>query len=247
MYAQPTEVYLSGVADNCQADHYARTVNVIGGDTTEVVFTIVCSQWGGVRVSATTSGVDQDFDGYRARLSRTGFDATVSVPANGSSSATRTRTGRLAVTLQGTSVNCVVSSAPTDSVVVPDGDTVNVPFTVTCGAASRLAFVRDDNNLRQIYAVNSNGGGLTRLSNRTGHDYSPAWSPDRTRIAFSGNRGDGSSHIFVMNADGSMPVQLTASVAGTAMYSASPRWSPDGSKIAFSSTRNGNPEIYVMS
>ena len=53
----------------------------------------------------------------------------------------------------------------------------------------------------------------------------PAWSPDGTRLAFSS-----SSHIWVVNADGTGATQLTnVDRAGDA----NPTWSPDGSSIAF--------------
>jgi TolB protein len=39
-------------------------------------------------------------------------------------------------------------------------------------------------------------------------DYSPAWSPDGTRIAFASN-WDGDFEIYVMNPDGSGVVVLT--------------------------------------
>jgi len=53
---------------------------------------------------------------------------------------------------------------------------------------------------------------------------------------------DGPSAIYVMNADGSQPVNLI-SMPGEFLK---PDWSPDGSRIAFTSNRDGRNEIYVM-
>jgi Tol biopolymer transport system component len=61
------------------------------------------------------------------------------------------------------------------------------------------------------------------------------------KIAFETLR-DGNFEIYVMNADGSNPVNLTNS-AGDDL---DPAFSPDGSRIAFTSSRDGNFEIYVM-
>ena len=56
-------------------------------------------------------------------------------------------------------------------------------------------------------------------------DVAPAWSPDGRRIAFASNRqGDGDYQIWVMNADGSGQVRLTAAV--TDQFE--PSWSSDG-------------------
>jgi Tol biopolymer transport system component/DNA-binding winged helix-turn-helix (wHTH) protein len=69
----------------------------------------------------------------------------------------------------------------------------------------------------------------------------PKYSPDGRRIAFHSTRS-GNHEIWVCNADGSHPVQLTAFHA----WSGSPRWSPDGQKIAFDGNAAGNWDIYVI-
>ena len=69
-------------------------------------------------------------------------------------------------------------------------------------------------------------------------------TPDNTsvsRIAFATNR-DGNWEIYVMNADGSDPHNVTNNPA----IDSHPSWSPNGSKIAFQSERDGNLEIYAM-
>jgi Tol biopolymer transport system component len=61
------------------------------------------------------------------------------------------------------------------------------------------------------------------------------------KIAFQSNR-EGNWEIYVINADGSNPLNITNNKADDD----SPTWSPDGQKIAFHSNRDGNWEIYVM-
>ena len=61
------------------------------------------------------------------------------------------------------------------------------------------------------------------------------------RIAFVSDRS-GSPDIWVMNADGSNPVNLTHDSA----VDGSPAWSPDGTRIAFSSNARGLFDIWVM-
>ena len=83
---------------------------------------------------------------------------------------------------------------------------------------------------------------------RWGED--PAQSPDGTRIAFSSRR-DFNSEVYVMDADGGDPKNLTLHEA----WDGEPAWSPDGERIAFMSDRNGeveefggrfNTDIFVM-
>ena len=83
---------------------------------------------------------------------------------------------------------------------------------------------------------------------------SPSWSPDGKRIAFISDR-DGhpdrapgwfTSEIYVMDADGGNPQNLTNHPSDDR----SPSWSPDGTRIVFQSyrdnDRNHNIEIYVI-
>ena len=64
----------------------------------------------------------------------------------------------------------------------------------------RIAFdsLRDGNG--EIYVMNADGSGQTRLTDDPGFDGSPSWSPDGSRIAFQSFRdGDANPEIYVMN------------------------------------------------
>lgn len=74
------------------------------------------------------------------------------------------------------------------------------------------------------------------------HDGWPVWSPDGSRIAFVSLR-DGQAEIYVMDADGSNPVNLTGTPDMDEGY---PAWSPDGSRIAFSSDHSDERDIHVI-
>lgn len=62
----------------------------------------------------------------------------------------------------------------------------------------------------------------------------PAWSPDGTRIAFSRASDDGSTGVWVVNADGTGERRLTVNPRG---LDEAPSWSPDGRTIVFSRVR----------
>jgi Tol biopolymer transport system component len=89
------------------------------------------------------------------------------------------------------------------------------------GAQIAFAMPSSDYN---VWKVNANGRGLTRLTDNPAHDFWPSWSPDGTKIAFMSNRGYGGYSIWMMNADGSNETLLTDG--------SRPDWSPDGTKIA---------------
>lgn len=89
---------------------------------------------------------------------------------------------------------------------------------------------------RNLYVIATDGTGQTQLTEGCGEgNSSPRWSPDGARIAFQSKRDRGGAaqnltDVFVMNADGSEPVNLTAFMPDGAI----PVWSPDGSQILFS-------------
>jgi Tol biopolymer transport system component len=83
-------------------------------------------------------------------------------------------------------------------------------------------------------------------SSESYEDVFPAWSPDGTRIAFVSDR-DGDPDVYVMDANGSNPVQLTRdqSLVLISLYALTnrlvdlwPSWSPDGDRVAFASSRH---------
>ena len=68
-----------------------------------------------------------------------------------------------------------------------------------------------------------------------------AYSPDRTRLAFSSDRA-GSFDIYVADADGGNPARLTTDPANEGQ----PAWSPDGAHIVFVSGRGGPGQLLVV-
>jgi len=104
----------------------------------------------------------------------------------------------------------------------------------------RIAFETDRDGKVAIYVMNADGSGsAAQLINTAADDGAPVWSPDGTKIGFEAG-GD----IYVMNADGSNPVNVTNSPD----WNSGIVWSPDGRTIAFgtSNTSSGYGEIWVV-
>jgi Tol biopolymer transport system component len=77
---------------------------------------------------------------------------------------------------------------------------------------SRIAFTSQKNEQRVINTVGVDSSDLTRLTNNPGDDWYTAWSPDGRKIVFCSNRlvmGLPLGDIYVMNADGTNPQNLT--------------------------------------
>jgi hypothetical protein len=126
--------------------------------------------------------------------------------------------------------------------VVPPLQITDTPIPTPLGGGSgRIAYASSRNGNPQIYSMNIDGGGITRLTNSSAEDSFPVWSPDGRYIVFITNR-DGNFEIYRMNADGSGLTRLT----DTPAEERHPSWSPDGGLIAFTSNLDGGFKIYVM-
>ena len=96
-----------------------------------------------------------------------------------------------------------------------------------------------------LFVMNSNGRGRTRLTSTPVPERDPSWSPDGTGLVYAARTAPGEPfRIFLARADGSGREQLTSQKAGS---DRAPVWSPDGTRIAFVSDRVGGfPELYLM-
>jgi Tol biopolymer transport system component len=109
-------------------------------------------------------------------------------------------------------------------------------------AANRLVFSRSLSDY-DVWRYQMNGG-MEPLIVSSLTDENPQFSPDGTRIAFASDRSGEAMEIWVAQADGSKPVQMTH---GLGPHQGTSRWSPDGRWIAFDSEgQDGHIEIYVM-
>ena len=104
----------------------------------------------------------------------------------------------------------------------------------------RIAFYSERTGNAEIYVMNGDGTGVTRLTNTSADEGYPAWSPDGRTISFDSDR-DGNFDIFAMQADGTNVRPLTRHPA----RDVSATWSADGRSIVFMSDREaGGFDVY---
>ncbi|TMF43366.1 MAG: hypothetical protein E6I23_10850 [Chloroflexi bacterium] len=111
----------------------------------------------------------------------------------------------------------------------------NVTFPDFSPDGSRIAFGGSAGGSNpDLWIVNSDGSGATRLTSGADVDVFPAWSPDGSKIVFIRN-----GQVWTINTDGGGATQLTFD---SALKGQVPDWSPDGSKIAY----NSGDDIWLM-
>jgi Tol biopolymer transport system component len=231
---------LGGVAPNCSvAGPNPRTVEVFEGSTARTSFEVECTPpVGRIEITATTTGVSQDQDGYAVSLDR---EPALPIPANGTLAFTGLTPGDHQVGLTGLAPNCTLAGENPRAVSVVNGESSQVTFRVSClpTGPGTILFSSDRSGLSHLYRMQADGSGIVDLT-PSAEAFDGDWSPDGSRIVFTAT-ADEEFGVFVMNADGSDPVPLGISGGGV-------RWSPDGQSILFVSggTFTTDATIQVM-
>ena len=120
---------------------------------------------------------------------------------------------------------------------------VNALFPSIAPAGDRLAFARLLHD-EDIYRLEP-GRPPRPVAQSSAFDGLLAYSPDGRRIAFCSARSGDAMEVWVANADGSNPAQLTHVPGG---FQGDPAWSPDGRLIAFESAgpSEEHPHIWTV-
>ncbi|HET7874081.1 MAG TPA: Tol-Pal system beta propeller repeat protein TolB [Methylomirabilota bacterium] len=124
-------------------------------------------------------------------------------------------------------------------------DEVVFQYTGERGVAdTKIAFVSTVTGTKELYVTDYDGANVARLTSNRSINLSPAWSPDSFSIAFTSYMGIGYPYVYRVFPFGpGRPAQLLAGHYG---LNSSPAWSPDGQSLALTLTKDGNPEIYVL-
>lgn len=119
---------------------------------------------------------------------------------------------------------------------------VHASYPAFSPANNRLAFLKSHRN-RDIWRYRVGGEHQLLISSSLDDD-SPQFSPDGQKIAFVSSRSGNSYDVWIANADGSNPAQLTRQLG---RYQGSARWSPDSRWIVLDSQPpDGRQAIYVL-
>lgn len=93
--------------------------------------------------------------------------------------------------------------------------------------------------IKQLWTINPNGSGAAALLTSADQPFSPKWSPDATKIAFTQKDVDDNVNIWTALANGSSQTQITNwPTQGT--LDVSIEWLASNSRIIFSATDNDN-------
>jgi len=125
------------------------------------------------------------------------------------------------------------------SKLTPDTTSASDPAFSPDG--SRIAFVSQRDGNAEIYVMNADGTGSTRITNDPQADGRPSFTPDGQALIFHSARTAGKQQIWVVNVDGTALTQLTRDSVNS-----SPTVSPDGQTIAYVSARNKDSDIWLM-
>src|SRR5262249_48090103 len=86
---------------------------------------------------------------------------------------------------------------------------------------------------RHLWSVPREGGDAKPLTSGEGVETGPQFSPDGTRVAYTGLR-NGNQDVYVIPTDGGMPRRLTYHPGSDQALG----WTPDGRRVLFCSPRS---------
>jgi Tol biopolymer transport system component len=109
---------------------------------------------------------------------------------------------------------------------------------------SRIGFSSDASGDFEIYAVNTDGTNLTRLTDHPGFSSGDlCWSPDGSKIAYTSNH-EGDVNIYTMDSNSSNQQRLIERSPDDSTPAFELEWSPDGTRMKFAGGLP--PQIHIV-
>ena len=108
---------------------------------------------------------------------------------------------------------------------------------------NRIAFVSEANGSRDIWIMQEPGGAVVPLTDDSGVEEHPGWSPDGEHIVYTAFPTEGGNFdLWMINRDGSGKRRLTSTAANEIF----PTWHPDGEIIAYVTDAAGSFDLYAL-
>jgi Tol biopolymer transport system component len=109
---------------------------------------------------------------------------------------------------------------------------------------SRIVIRSGNDGRHELYTMNPDGSNVTQLTDFSAYSSNVIpivyWSPDGRKIAF--NVIDGVDELFIMNSDGSRPVEIVPNDGHRGIIG----WTPDSGKILFFQQDSGARDIHIV-
>ncbi|HEX6670335.1 MAG TPA: hypothetical protein VF061_12280 [Gemmatimonadales bacterium] len=155
------DLRLLGVAEHCSVEpDLSVAIRIEASTATPVAFDISCQATGAV-VSAVTSGVDLDPDGYRVVVDGVGREAVLP----NSTALVLLGAGSRTIMLQGLAGNCAMDGPASHTVTVEQATVVPVEFGVACTATTgTIGVFLADGEVEGVHAVRVDGGSQIDVS-----------------------------------------------------------------------------------
>jgi Tol biopolymer transport system component len=183
--------------------------------------------------------VNSDGTGLKQLSDSTSYSSHPSISSDGSKVAFMSNSTLIVVNSDGTGLTPLTNS------------TMDIADPAISGDGSKVVFIShvssddsDDFDIpnSEVFVVNTDGTGLTQVTNTTANEAKPSINYDGSKIAFSAYTPEQNSEVFVVNSDGTGVQQITQS----SKMDYYPSISGDGKKISFISFEgNINGEIFV--
>jgi TolB protein len=111
-----------------------------------------------------------------------------------------------------------------------------------------IAYISNRTGTPEIWIMDDDGASSDQLvpsefgtAGRALATYSPAWSPDGTRIVFARDVDRGGRQLFTASVAGGQVVQRTAEGQNE-----DPSWAPDSRHVVFKSKRTGREQLWIL-